>query len=111
MVSPEWTFVDAATGEEAAAGYDSSADKAAGAISTFYGYIEAIDSTLLHWVDLTRLNPFIETARFLTHPHSDQCRPHRRQHSDHPDDQASADRRAGRGRGDQTLAADLRRIT
>lgn len=63
-LEPEWTFVAAATGEEAAAGYSSYADKAAFASPSFYGYVETLDSTLLHWVDITRLNPFIEATHF-----------------------------------------------
>ena len=63
-VDLEWTFVDAATGEEAPAGYTVYADKASFAAPSFYGYAEALDSTLLHWVDLTRLNPFIEATHY-----------------------------------------------
>ncbi len=63
-LEPEWTFVEAATGAEAAGGYSSYADKAAFASPSFYGYAEALDSTLLHWVDVTRLNPFIEATHF-----------------------------------------------
>ena len=63
-IEPEWTFVDASSGVEAAAGYDGYADKAAFASPSFYGYVAGLDSTLLHWVDVTRLNPFIEATNF-----------------------------------------------
>jgi len=63
-VHPEWTFVDPATGDEAPAGYAGYADKAAFTSPAFYGYVEKMDSTLLHWVDVTRLNPFIEATGY-----------------------------------------------
>ena len=63
-IEPEWTFVDASSAVETAAGYEGYADKAAFASPSFYGYIAGLDSTLLHWVDITRLNPFIEATRF-----------------------------------------------
>ena len=63
-IEPEWTFVEAASGDEVAAGYSGYADKAAFASPSFYGYVEVLDSTLLHWVDVTRLNPFIEATHF-----------------------------------------------
>lgn len=63
-IEPEWTFVDASSATEAAAGYEGYADKVAFASPSFYGYVAGLDSTLLHWVDVTRLNPFIEATRF-----------------------------------------------
>ena len=63
-IEPEWTFVDASSGAEAAADYSGYADKAAFASPSFYGYVKGLDSTLMHWVDVTRLNPFIEATRF-----------------------------------------------
>ncbi|MEO7840501.1 MAG: hypothetical protein ABIU06_14230, partial [Anaerolineales bacterium] len=64
IIEPEWTFVEAASGDEMAGGYSGYADKAAFASPSFYGYVNGLDSTLLHWVDVTRLNPFIEAAHF-----------------------------------------------
>ncbi|HEX5838373.1 MAG TPA: hypothetical protein VFY26_11130, partial [Anaerolineales bacterium] len=63
-IEPEWTFVDASSGAEAAGGYEGYADKAAFASPSFFGYVAGLDSTLLHWLDVTRLNPFIEATRF-----------------------------------------------
>ena len=63
-LAPEWSFVDSATGEEMAAGYSSYADKAPYASPSFYGLVEAMDSTLLAWVDVTRLTPLIQATRF-----------------------------------------------
>jgi hypothetical protein len=63
---PEWAFVDPMTGNETAAGYEAFADRAAGAAPSFYGYSETFDSTLLYWLDLTRLNPFTEATGFST---------------------------------------------
>jgi hypothetical protein len=63
-IESEWTFVDATSGDEMSAGYSGYAEKAAFAAPSFYGYVESMDSTLLHWVDVTRLNPFIEVTRF-----------------------------------------------
>jgi hypothetical protein len=62
--APEWTFVDAATGAEAAGGYEAYADRAPFASPSFYGLAAAMDSTLLAWVDITRLTPFVEATRF-----------------------------------------------
>ncbi|MGH2523772.1 MAG: hypothetical protein ACRDH2_14805, partial [Anaerolineales bacterium] len=48
----------------ASAGYTSYADKASFASPSFYGYAQSLDSTLLHWVDVTRLNDFIRTTHY-----------------------------------------------
>jgi len=40
-IEPEWTFVEAASGDEITAGYSGYADKAAFASPSFYGYVEA----------------------------------------------------------------------
>jgi hypothetical protein len=61
-VEPEWTFVEAASGDEVAAGYSGYADKVAFASPSFYGHVEALDSTLLVWVDVTRLTPLIQAT-------------------------------------------------
>ncbi len=63
-ITPEWTFVDPATGDEAAGGYSPYADKAAFASPSFYGQVEALDSTLLIWVDVTGLTPFIQATHY-----------------------------------------------
>jgi hypothetical protein len=63
-VEPEWAFLDPATGEDASGGFSAYADRASFAAPSFYGYSEALDSTLLLWMDLTRLNPFIAATRY-----------------------------------------------
>jgi hypothetical protein len=63
-VAPEWAYLDPATGEEAAGGFNVYADRASFAAPSFYGYSEALDSTLLLWIDLTRLNPFMAATRY-----------------------------------------------
>jgi hypothetical protein len=63
-VAPEWAFLNPATGEEAAGGVSVYADRASFAAPSFYSYSEALDSTLLLWMDLTRLNPFIAATRY-----------------------------------------------
>lgn len=59
---PEWKFVDRDTGVVTSGGYEPYAERAAGAAPSVFGYSEALDSTILYWVDLTALNPFIETT-------------------------------------------------
>jgi hypothetical protein len=61
-IEPEWTFVEAASGVEVAGGYSSYAEKAAFASPSFYGHAQALDSTLLIWVDVTRLTPLIQAT-------------------------------------------------
>jgi len=63
-VLPEWTFIDPATGAEAAADYGPYAEKSEFALPSFYGQVAALDSTLLAWVDVTRLTPFIAATHF-----------------------------------------------
>jgi hypothetical protein len=63
-VEPEWTFVDPATGAETAANYTAYADRSSFAAPSFYGYSAALGSTLLHWVDLTRLNQYIAATGY-----------------------------------------------
>ena len=65
-IEPEWTFVEAVTGDEMASGYSGYADKAAFACPSFYGYVEGLDSTLLHWVDVTRSESLHRGDAFLT---------------------------------------------
>ena len=60
----EWAFVDPATGEETAANYTPYADRSSFAAPSFYGYSAALGATLLHWVDLTRLNPLLDATGF-----------------------------------------------
>lgn len=64
-VEPEWLYVDPATGEETAADYTAYADRSSFASPSFFGYSAALGASLLHWVDLTRLNPFIEAHGLL----------------------------------------------
>ena len=66
QIRPEWVFVDPQSGEEIAADYEAYADRATNGAPSFYGYSAAMDSTLLYWLDLTRLNPFIEATRYST---------------------------------------------
>ncbi len=63
-VKPEWSFIDASTAAVASSGYSSYADRAPGAAPCFYGYAEKIDSTILYWADLTRLNSFCDAVRY-----------------------------------------------
>jgi hypothetical protein len=63
-VAPEWTFVDPTSGAEAAAGFSPYAEKSEFASPSFYGQVGALDSTLLAWVDVTRLTPFIQATHF-----------------------------------------------
>ena len=63
-VTPEWSFVDTSTAATASGGYISYADRAPGAAPCFYGYAEKIDSTILFWTDLTRLNSFCDAVRY-----------------------------------------------
>jgi len=63
-VDPEWTAVKTDTGEAAPAGYSAYAEPAPLAAPGVYGYAEALDSTLLYWIDRTRLNPFIALAHY-----------------------------------------------
>ncbi|VAW09251.1 hypothetical protein MNBD_ACTINO02-2322, partial [hydrothermal vent metagenome] len=59
---PEWGFVDPATGESTSGEYRPYAERAPGAAPSVFGYSESLDSTILYWVDLTALNPYIETT-------------------------------------------------
>jgi hypothetical protein len=61
-ILPEWGFVDPHTGESAPGEYEPFADRAPGAAPSVFGYSEALDSTMLYWVDLTALNPFFEAT-------------------------------------------------
>ncbi len=63
-ILPEWGFVDPMTGIETAAEYEVFADRAPGAAPSFYGYSATLDSTLLYWLDITRITPFIEETGF-----------------------------------------------
>lgn len=60
----EWQFVDPTTGEEAPADLTNLAERATFAAPAFYSYAAAMDATLLYWLDLTSLNPFIEATRY-----------------------------------------------
>jgi mannose-6-phosphate isomerase-like protein (cupin superfamily) len=62
--APEWTFVDPASGTEAAGGFSPYAEKSEFASPSFYGQAAALDSTLLAWVDVTGLAPFIQATHF-----------------------------------------------
>jgi len=59
---PEWGFVDSGTGESASGEYKPYAERAPGAAPVVFGHSEALDSTILYWVDLTALNPYIEAS-------------------------------------------------
>ena len=59
---PEWGFIDASTGESRTGEYQPYAERAPGAAPSVFGYSAALDSTMLYWVDLTALNPYIETT-------------------------------------------------
>jgi hypothetical protein len=61
---PELQFVDRATGEETSGQLEIYADRAPMAAPHLYAYSAALDSTLFYWVDLTALNPFMETAHY-----------------------------------------------
>ena len=63
-VTPEWSFIDTSTAAIASGGYISYADRAPGAAPCFYGYAEKIDSTILFWTDLTRLNSFCDAVHY-----------------------------------------------
>ena len=63
-IRPEWCFVDTATGTVSSGGYISYADRAPGAAPCLFGYAEALNSTLLYWTDLTRLNDFCQTVHY-----------------------------------------------
>lgn len=59
---PEWGFIDPNTGESVSGRYQPYAERAPGAAPSAFGYSEALDSTMLYWVDLTALNPYIEST-------------------------------------------------
>ncbi|MFV1971397.1 MAG: hypothetical protein ACC683_10395, partial [Acidimicrobiia bacterium] len=61
-ILPEWGFVDPLTIEPTTGEYRSYAARAPGAAPSMFGYSEALDSTLLYWVDLTALNPYVEAT-------------------------------------------------
>lgn len=63
-VTLEWSFIDTPTAAITSGGYTSYADRAPGAAPCFYGYAEKIDSTILFWTDLTRLNDFCEVVHY-----------------------------------------------
>lgn len=58
----EWGFVDPETGSSISGEYRPYADRAPGAAPSVFGYSEALDSTMLYWVDLTALNPYVEST-------------------------------------------------
>ncbi len=64
QVAPEWQWVDPTTGTEAAANYEGFAERASFAAPMMYGFSETMDATLLYWLDLTALNPFIEATHY-----------------------------------------------
>ena len=63
-IKPEWSFIDASAATIASGGYSSYADRAPGAAPCFYGYAEKINSTILYWTDLTRLNSFCDAVHY-----------------------------------------------
>ena len=64
QVEPEWRFVDLATGEGVSGHLDLYAAPAPLAAPILYGYSQALDSTLLYWLDLSELNPFMQAAHY-----------------------------------------------
>jgi hypothetical protein len=63
-VEPEWRFVNLATGEEASGHLTLYAAPAPMAAPIFYGFSSDMDTTLLYWVDLSELNPFMQAAHY-----------------------------------------------
>lgn len=59
---PEWGYVNSRTGEPSAGEFQPYADRAPGAAPSTFGYSETLNSTLLYWIDLTALNPYLETT-------------------------------------------------
>lgn len=64
QVEPEWRFVNPTTGESTSGRLSLYADRAPLAAPILYGYSEALDSTLLYWLDLSELNPFMQAAHY-----------------------------------------------
>ena len=62
--APELQFVDQANGDETAGLLQVYADRAPMAAPQLFAYSGALDSTLFYWVDLTALNPFMDTAHY-----------------------------------------------
>ncbi|NQT58341.1 MAG: hypothetical protein HQ557_05105 [Bacteroidetes bacterium] len=63
-ISPEWCFTDIETGTASSGGYVSYADRAPGAAPSLFGYTEALNSTIMYWTDLTRLNDFCQAVHY-----------------------------------------------
>lgn len=63
-VEPEWRFMNLATGEEASGHLTLYAAPAPMAAPIFYGFSSNMDTTLLYWVDLSELNPFMQAAHY-----------------------------------------------
>jgi hypothetical protein len=64
QVEPEWRFVDLATGEGVSGHLTLYAAPAPLAAPLLFGYSQDSDSTLLYWLDLSELNPFMQAAHF-----------------------------------------------
>jgi hypothetical protein len=64
QVEPEWRFVDLATGEGVSGQLTLYADPAPLAAPMLYGYSQHLDGTLLYWLDLSELNPFMQAAHY-----------------------------------------------
>ncbi len=64
QVEPEWRFVNLATGEGVSGHLTLYAAPAPLAAPILYGYSQNVDGTLLYWLDLSELNPFMQAAHY-----------------------------------------------
>jgi hypothetical protein len=64
QVEPEWRFVDLASGEGVSGHLTLYADPAPLAAPILYGISQDLGSTLLYWLDLSELNPFMQAAHY-----------------------------------------------
>ncbi len=64
QVEPEWRFVNLATGEEVSGHLTFYAAPAPLAAPILYGYSRGLDGTLLYWLDLSELNPFMQETHY-----------------------------------------------
>lgn len=64
QVEPEWRFVNLATGEGVSGHLTLYAAPAPLAAPLLYGYSQSLDATLLYWLDLSELNPFLQATHY-----------------------------------------------
>jgi hypothetical protein len=64
QVEPEWSFMDLDSGEEVSGQLTLYATPAPLAAPILFGYIQDLDSTVLYWLDLSELNPFMQAAHY-----------------------------------------------